>query len=258
MGQREFLEFSSSALLVEALAARISDLLREGIHRRGQASLAVSGGSTPIPLFARLAEMDLEWDKVTVSLVDERWVEPAALDSNENLVRTWFLCHKATAARLIPMKTPAITAVQGEQACALLQRKIPRPYDCLILGMGNDGHTASLFPGAKNLDAAVDLHSGKICMAMQTSAAAHERMTLTLPAILDSRQLFLHLQGEEKKKVLVKAQEAGDTREMPIRFILRQVAIPPGCLLVAVIVNRPPKEKIMHRGEQKVTERIWG
>jgi 6-phosphogluconolactonase len=226
MGQFEFLEFPSAVMLVAALATRISDLLREGIHRRGQASLAVSGGSTPIPLFARLAETDLQWNKVTVSLVDERWVEPEAKDSNENLVRTWLLRHKAAAACFIAMKTRDATAAQGEGACAILQRTIPLPPDCLLLGMGNDGHTASLFPGAKNLDAAVDLHSGKICMAMQPPAASHQRMTLTLPAILASRQLFLHLQGEEKKKTLALAREEGNAREMPVRFILRQVTTP--------------------------------
>lgn len=223
----EWLEWPSPEMLVEALAARICDLLTEGIHRRGQASLAVSGGSTPIPLFRRLAETDLEWDRVTVSLVDERWVEPEDRDSNENLVRAWLLRHKAAAARFIPMKTPAATALQGEEACALWQREIPLPYDCLILGMGNDGHTASLFPAASNLAAAVDLSSNKICLAIQPPPAAPPaRMTLTLPAILASRQLFLHLQGEEKKKTLARARQAGEAREMPIRFILRQETTP--------------------------------
>lgn len=223
----KFFEFASSGLLVEAMAERICDILRDSIHRRGEASLAVSGGSSPIPLFARLAEMELQWIKVTVSLVDERWVEPESRDSNENLVRTWLLRHKAAAARFIPMKTRDATALQGEEACTLLQREIPLPYDCLVLGMGNDGHTASLFPGAKNLNAATALHSGKICMALQPpQAGACERMTLTLPAILASRQLFLLLQGEEKKKMLTMAQEAGGARQMPIRFILRQVTVP--------------------------------
>ena len=226
MGVDEFLEFSSSEQLVEALAARISGLLREGIHRRGQASLLVSGGSTPVPLFARLAEMDLEWEKVTISLVDERWVEADNQDSNENLVRRHLLRDKVAAASFIGMKNEMATASTGEAACEARLQAVPHPYDCLILGMGNDGHAASLFPGAANLDAAVDLHSGRICMAICPPATPHERMTLTLPAILNSRQLILYLQGEEKKKTLARAQGVGDAGEMPIRFILRQKTTP--------------------------------
>ncbi|MBV5306870.1 MAG: 6-phosphogluconolactonase [Desulfobulbaceae bacterium] len=226
MNRHEFLEFSTAELLVETLATRIGDLLTEGVRKRAQASLLVSGGSTPIPLFARLAGMELPWQHVTISLVDERWVEPTSRDSNESLVRTHLLQKKAAAARFIPMKTEDGTAAEGEEHCAAALVEIPRPYDCLILGMGNDGHTASLFPGAGNLAAAVDPRSAKICMAMRPQTAPYERMTLTLPAILNSRQLFLHLQGEEKKKVLVKAQEAEDAREMPIRYLLRQETTP--------------------------------
>lgn len=226
MKEGKILEFPSSGMLVEALAERISELLREGIDQRGQATLAVSGGNTPVPLFVRLAEMDLPWDRITVCLVDERWVESQDPDSNEHLVRTRLLQRKAAAARFIPMKTRDATAFEGEEACALVQREVPRPYDCLILGMGNDGHTASLFPGAVNLDAALDLHSGRICMAIQPPSVSYERMTLTLPAILASRQLFLHLQGEEKKKVLALALAAGAARQMPIRYVLRQETTP--------------------------------
>jgi 6-phosphogluconolactonase len=188
--------------------------------------------------------MELPWQHVTISLVDERWVEPTSRDSNESLVRTHLLQKKAATARFIPMKTEDGTAAEGEEHCAAALVEIPRPYDCLILGMGNDGHTASLFPGAGNLAAAVDPRSAKICMAIRPPApplhpsleraalgrpcpaAPHERMTLTLPAILNSRQLFLHLQGEAKKKVLTRALEAGDALEMPIRSVLRQETTP--------------------------------
>lgn len=226
MGVDEFLEYPSSEQLVAALAVRISALLREGIRECGQASLAVSGGSTPVPLFNRLAETELEWNKVTVFLVDERWVETDDPDSNEKMVHRHLLRDKAAAASFIGMKNEAATASTGEAACEKRLRQLPWPCDCLILGMGNDGHTASLFPGAANLDAAVDLHSGRICMAIRPPAAPHERITLTLPAILNSRQLILHLQGEEKKRVLARAQEAGVADEMPIRFILRQRTTP--------------------------------
>lgn len=226
MVSHEFLEFSSPDLLVEALATRIADLLSEAVRERGDASLLVSGGSTPVPLFNRLAEIDLPWEKVMISLVDERWVDADSLDSNENLVRRHLLREKAAVASFVAMKNQAITASGGEAACEKRLQEIPRPYDCLILGMGNDGHTASLFPGAPNLEAAVDLASGRNCMALRPPSAAHERMTLTLPAILNSRQLILYLQGEAKKETLARAQEAGDAREMPIRFILRQSSTP--------------------------------
>lgn len=226
MGVMEWLEFPASDQLVAALVARIEELLSAGIRERGQATLAVSGGSTPLPLFARLSEMELGWDRVTIALVDERWVDTGSEDSNENLVRRHLLQKKAAAARFVGMKNDAATARAGEEACAARLQTLPCPWDCLILGMGNDGHTASLFPGAANLAAAVDMHSGRICMAIQPPAAPHERMSLTLPSILNSRQLILHLQGAEKKKVLAQAQEDGDAAEMPIRYVLRQQTAP--------------------------------
>ncbi|MDO9043606.1 MAG: 6-phosphogluconolactonase [Desulfocapsaceae bacterium] len=226
MGVNEWLEFPAADQVVAALAKRVGELLTEGVTERGQATLAVSGGSTPIPLFARLAEMELAWDTVTVALVDERWVDTGSPDSNENLVRRHLLQKKAAAARFVGMKNEAATALAGEADCAARLQTLPRLWDCLILGMGNDGHTASLFPGAANLAAATDPHSGRVCMAIHPPAAPHERMTLTLPAILNSRQLILHLQGPEKKKVLARAQEVGDAAEMPIRYILRQQTTP--------------------------------
>jgi 6-phosphogluconolactonase len=222
MGVHELLEFPAADQLVAALAKRVGVLLTEGVAERGQATLAVSGGSTPIPLFARLAEMELPWEKVTVALVDERWVDTGSPDSNENQVRRHLLQKKAAAARFVGMKNEAATPLAGEVDCAARLQTLSLPWDCLILGMGNDGHTASLFPNAANLAAATDPHSGRICMTIHPPAAPHERMTLTLPAILNSRQLILHLQGEEKKKVLARAQEEGAAEAMPIRYILRQ------------------------------------
>lgn len=226
MGGHELLEFPSSGMLIEALATRITGLLREGIVAKDAACLLVSGGSTPVPLFARLAEMELAWDKVTVALVDERWVETSSADSNENLVRRHLLQKKAATARFVGMKNGEPTAQAGEDICEQVLRRLPRPWDCLILGMGNDGHTASLFPGAVNLAAAVNMSSGRSCMAIHPPIAPHERMTLTLPAILNSRQLILYLQGEEKKNVLARAQGDGDVAEMPILYILRQQTTP--------------------------------
>jgi len=221
-----FHQFSDPETLVVELTARIAELLTTGIAENGKASLAVSGGSTPIQLFDALSTLDISWHDVVITLVDERWVEPTDMDSNEHLVKTHLLQNKAAAASFIGMKNSAETAGKGEAECEQKLRIIPRPFDVLILGMGNDGHTASLFPGAVKLSAATDLQSNRICMGLAPLTAPHERMSLTLPVILDSRQIFLHINGQEKKDVLEKALADGPTADMPIRFVLRQQTTP--------------------------------
>lgn len=221
-----FKEFKDSATLVAVLAAQVAELLRAGIKARGRASLVVSGGSTPVPFFAALSELALDWKQVTITLADERWVDPAEADSNERLVRLHLLQNRAAAARFVGLKTVAPTAVQGEKECADRLALLPRPFDVLILGMGNDGHTASLFPQAARLGEALALDSGQLCMAITPPAAPHERMTLTLPALLHSRQIILHLVGAGKRAVYEKALANGPVAEMPIRAVLSQTTTP--------------------------------
>lgn len=220
------LTFPDRKNLVIDLAERIGELLTDGITDNGQASLAVSGGSTPVELFEALSDLDIPWQQVVITLVDERWVEPTENDSNEHLVRNHLLKDKALAATFIGMKNSAATASAGEKECERKLHEVPRPFDVLILGMGGDGHTASLFPGAKKLSLATDMDLGQICIGIAPLTAPHERMTLTLPAILDSRHIFLHITGQEKNDVLQKAQAEGPVEEMPIRYILRQQTTP--------------------------------
>ena len=218
--------FQNSELLVAELAGRIGQSLQKSIAAHGRASLAVSGGSTPKPLFKRLSSLDIPWQDVIVTLVDERWVDPTDTASNEQLVRQYLLQNRAAKAVFVGLKNSAATASEGESGCEQNLRKVPLPFTVLILGMGNDGHTASLFPGSTQLAAATDMHSDKTCMAVTPAHAPHERMTLTLPAILDSQEIILHITGQEKKAVLAKAQEAGPAEEMPVRFILHQHETP--------------------------------
>ncbi|MBW2072753.1 MAG: 6-phosphogluconolactonase [Deltaproteobacteria bacterium] len=208
------------------LAERIAELLSHAVERSGEACLAVSGGSTPAALFDQLSQLAVPWEKVVVTLVDERWVAPDDADSNEHLVRSRLLQNRAAAANFVGLKTPAATAAEGEAECKQRLAKLPHPYASLVLGMGKDGHTASLFPGAAQLAAATDMMSGRTCMAVTPPAAPHDRMTLTLPAILDARRIFLHITGQEKWQVLQKALQEGPAHEMPIRFILRQQTTP--------------------------------
>ena len=221
-----FKEFKDSPTLVAALAGQVADLLRFAIKERGKASLVVSGGSTPVPFFAALSALALDWRQVVITLADERWVDPTDADSNERLVHQHLLQNRAAVARFVGLKTEAATAVQGEQECAERLAPLPNPFDVLILGMGNDGHTASLFPQATRLGEALDMNSGTLCLAITPPTASHERMTLTLPALLQSRQIILHLVGSGKRAVYEKALAKGPVAEMPIRAVLGQSAAP--------------------------------
>lgn len=222
----EFKEFNDSSTLVATLAGQVAELLRAGIRERGRASLVVSGGSTPVPFFAALSELELDWQQVIITLADERWVDSAVADSNEHLVRQHLLQNRAAAASFVGLKNEALTAVQGEKECGDRLAQMPRPFDVLILGLGNDGHTASLFPQATRLDEALALDSGRLCLALTPPSAPHERMTLTLPALLQSRQIILHLAGSDKRAVYERALTNGPVVEMPIRAVLGQTTSP--------------------------------
>ena len=219
-------QFDDQAAWVRGITDHIAHGLSAGLNERGYASLAVSGGTTPKPMFAALSHVDLAWGKVVVLLVDERWVDISDKDSNENLVRSHLLQDKAAAAVFIGMKTGAATAAAGEKECGERLKRIPMPYDVMVLGMGGDGHTASLFPGAPKLSRAVDMASGLMCAAIVPAQAAHERMTLTLPVILNSREIVVHITGAEKLKVYERAISEGPLEEMPIRHVLRQEKVP--------------------------------
>ncbi len=218
--------FPDQQTLVSALAEHLAAALRRDIAAQGRASLAVSGGSTPLPLFERLSALDIPWRNVLITLADERWVDAASPDSNEALVRRSLLRNRAEAATFIGLKTAAATAMEGAADCEAQLAALPRPFTAVILGMGNDGHTASLFPCAPQLAEAADLRCGTRCAALRPQTAPHERISLTLPALLDAREIILHITGPEKKAVLKRALAAGPPEEMPVRFILRQQTVP--------------------------------
>ncbi|MCI5208793.1 MAG: 6-phosphogluconolactonase, partial [Candidatus Electrothrix sp. ATG2] len=158
--------FQNFEILAAELADQIGQSLRKGIAAHGRASLVVSGGSTPKPLFKQLSRLDIPWQNVVITLVDERWVVPSDPASNEQLVRQHLVQDRAAKATFVGMKNFAATAGEGESGCEQNLRKVPRPFTVLILGMGNDGHTASLFPGSAQLAAATAMHSGTTCMAV--------------------------------------------------------------------------------------------
>lgn len=218
--------FDTPEVLAEKLAEHTALLLRKDLAACGEAGLVVSGGSTPKPLFRCLSNLDIEWEKITVTLADERWVDPSDSSSNEHLVRAMLLQNRARTATFIPLKNNAGRALQGEALCQENLARMFRPFSVVILGLGLDGHTASLFPGSGELPAALDMQSGRTCAAVSPPDAPFERMSLTLPTLLDAKQIILHITGQDKLDVLRTALAEGPEQEMPIRLILRQQTCP--------------------------------
>lgn len=177
------------------------------LARDGKAALAVSGGTTPVAFFEHLAREQLDWARVTVTLADDRCVPASSDRSNVRLVTEHLLQHEAKAATFL-----RLLAGQDHEIAPLL------PFAAVVLGMGRDGHTASLFPGGDNLAAA--LAGPHLIETMRAPGAPEPRVTLTLPALLQTEFLALHIEGAAKREVLATAETAGPVAQMPIRAVL--------------------------------------
>jgi len=213
--------FDNRAQLDEALAENVSQILQSAITLRGKASIAVSGGSTPKGFFKVLSNKAIDWKKVTITLADERWVDINVDASNTRLVHENLLQNKASAAKFFHLK-------QGEKLCEetladlnLAAKNSLLPLDVVILGMGEDGHTASLFPCSEQISYGLDITNNNSLMKVEPKTAPHQRITFSFAALKQSKNVFLHLCGENKKQVLDKALSTNDIFEMPIRAFLQ-------------------------------------
>lgn len=221
----ELLRFTDAPSLEASLAETVIEALRDGIYRRGRASMVVSGGRTPRALFERLAATGFAWDRVAITLADERWVPPEHPDSNERTVREVLLRSHAAQARFVPLYNGAADPWSGLSKCSEAIAALPRPFDVVLLGMGADGHTASYFPAQDQLpppSPALGTH----CLGVRPTQAPHDRISLTMPTLLDARLLALHLSGAEKWSVLCDALAAGPAEAMPVRHVLHQDRVP--------------------------------
>ncbi|WP_152045286.1 6-phosphogluconolactonase [Aureimonas psammosilenae] len=207
--------------LAEALATGVAAVLAGGIATRGSATLAVSGGSTPKLFFERLSMAEIDWGHVTVMLVDERWVPADSERSNTSLLRRHLLQGPAALARFEPFYEPAD---EPEDVLPEIEARfsgLPRPLDVAVLGMGNDGHTASFFPGGDRLGQALDPQGHSTVIPMRAPGAGEPRITLTLPRLLEARFLALHIEGKAKIEALEKAEAPGPETQYPVRAVLR-------------------------------------
>ncbi|WP_049622001.1 6-phosphogluconolactonase [Frateuria defendens] len=227
MAETSLYSYSDGATLAAGLAERVAVALREGIAARGVAVLAVSGGRTPTRFFEQLARAELDWSKVQVTLVDERWVDEGSERSNARLVKAHLLQGPAAAARFVPLYADAPTPEDGLAAVAARVEALPRPFDAVVLGMGNDGHTASFFPGGDRLAEALDPVGRASVLPMRAEGAGEPRITLTLPPLLATRLLCLHIEGEDKRRLFAAAQAGeGAAAHYPVRAVLTQTRVP--------------------------------
>ena len=209
--------FSDRESLDRALAAHVVSRLQHGIAERGTAYLVVSGGSTPINLFSILADADVEWGRVVVLLADERWVPVDHEDSNERLVRETLLIGKAKPARffsLLPTPDDEMTNIAG---VSTLLGSLPR-FDVVLLGMGEDAHTASLFPCAVALSEGLTTQQG--ALMTRPHNAPHRRVSLSKQRLQATEHGVIHIVGDKKKAVLELAKKSGDEMRYPISAFL--------------------------------------
>lgn len=218
--------FADLDSLSRELAERIAASLVKAIATRGLASLVVSGGRSPVRLFEMLRVQAIDWSRVCIALADERWVEVTDPASNERLVRSLLLKDRAAGARFSGLKNAAPTPDLGAVSAWETFARVPRPFDAVVLGMGDDGHMASLFPGSPNLAGALNPGAAAGCVGMWAPVAPQPRLSLNLSALLDARRVVVLITGEEKWRTYLAACAAGPEQDMPVRAVLRQTRTP--------------------------------
>lgn len=212
-----------------AMAARLADLialrLQASIAKRGRALFAASGGSTPKPLYEALSAANIDWTRIDVTLVDERWLAPGAPGSNETSVRETLLKNRAAAANFTGLKTAEADPFAAAPAVNAALDALAFPIDVAVMGIGADGHTASWFPNAEGLTAALDAAGQTKAVAIRAQKSDVtgdflDRMTLTLPTIARAKLVVLIMTGPDKHETFEAARAGGDEKDMPVRALL--------------------------------------
>ncbi len=215
--------FSTGDAWAEAMAARLAETLGAAVAANGRALFAGPGGSTPAPVYRRLATMDLDWSRVAVTLVDERYVPESSPESNARLIREALLRDRAAAARFIPLYTPAVTVDRAAAVAAHALAREGGRFDAVLLGMGEDGHICSMFPGSPTLKTLLTPTLKPTVMGVPHGrdgmAPSLERLSINLPYLIEARRVILGLKGAAKRRVF-EDQAQGDPKVQPIAALV--------------------------------------
>ncbi|MBN8242411.1 6-phosphogluconolactonase [Nitratireductor aquimarinus] len=226
MANCEWHEFASSEALARNLSETVAKKLALAVKERGHASIAVSGGRTPAQFFDQLSRCDIPWDKVTVTLVDERFVPADSPRSNARLVARHLLQNKAARAAFVGLYQPADEMEEAASQSAKAIAALPRPLDVVVLGMGNDRHTASFFPDAPTIEALLEPTEGPDVLPVASKAAGEPRLTLSMNRLAGARFLAVHIEGADKKETLEAALSVPPGPASPIGAVLAETKEP--------------------------------
>ncbi|TRX56820.1 6-phosphogluconolactonase [Thalassomonas sp. M1454] len=212
--------FESREQLDQEFATKVAEQLAQAIANKGRASIAFSGGSTPKGFFNALSQKDIDWSKVTVTLADDRWVDVNNNDSNDKLIRENLLINKASSAQLFSLKQEGTFDQEYLTSLTKQANNTVLPLDIVILGMGEDGHTASIFPCSEQVHQGLSTTSEPALMKTIPTTAPYERITFNFNALIGCSHLYLHIVGQSKQDVLNQALANDNAVEMPIRAFL--------------------------------------
>ncbi|MGB5166064.1 MAG: 6-phosphogluconolactonase [Woeseiaceae bacterium] len=207
-----------------AAANWIASSLGARLQRDGNASLVVTGGSSPMRCYEILADTTLAWNNVHVLLSDERWVPDSDRDSNERMVRQTLLVNRAAGASFLSFYNKNKSIEEQCEVFSAQLEALPRPFASTLLGMGGDGHIASLFADSPEFADGMDTASGKLAIAVSTPSSPHPRISLTLNALLQSDEIVLLFFADDKREVYEQAKL--DPQAYPVSRLLHQERVP--------------------------------
>ncbi len=216
--------FATRAGAAVAAARRIENALHRKLKAQQNAAIVLTGGTTPAPVYAHMAHSTIDWHRVKVWLSDERWVSVEHDDSNEKMLRETLSTSRASDADIMPYYDSKTSLEDRCHVVADTLRRSRQPFTSTLLGMGEDGHFASLFPDAKNLSDGLDMEDEELCIPVRTGASPHERLSLTLSALTMSDEILLLISGETKRSIVEQASQKRD--DIPISHLFEQTRAP--------------------------------